>query len=91
MFAAFATIVATVLKEVGLPCFKSNVIVPVESGCHVMLKGLPAVKPPDRALAVKVKGLAWAETNAASAARTIEVENCIVIALYSFKGRKTNV
>lgn len=71
--------VATVLKSLGSPCFKSNVTVPEEVGCHVIITELPAVKPVSRVVALKVKALACAETKPTRAARTIEVENCIIV------------
>jgi len=80
--------VETVLKSLEIPCFNSSVTVPNEVGCQVMLTGLPAVKPAERVLALRVNALACAETRLARAARTIEVKNCIVTAFYSLEERE---
>jgi len=67
LFVVFETIVETVSKFVETPCFKSSVTVPLEVGVHVIATGLPAVKPASNVVAFNVKGLAPAETSAASA------------------------
>jgi len=79
--AVLLTIVETVSKSLGLPCFNNSVTVPNEVGIQVMLTADPAVKPAERVLALKVNALACAETRLARAARTIEVKNCMVAAL----------
>jgi len=70
--------VETVFKSFEGPCFKSRVTVPVEVGLHVILAGVPAVKP-EVITEVMSKGLApCAETKATIPAKTSEVENCIL-------------
>jgi len=82
VFAVLATIVETVFRLVESPCFKSSVTVPEDVGLQVITLGVPAVKPEDNWVALRVNGFACAETKAAIAAKTMEVVNCIVIALF---------
>lgn len=81
VLAVFATMVETVLKSDGSPCFNNNVTVPEDVGLQVMSTELPAVKPEEKVVALNVKGLAWAETRPTRALMMMEVENCMVRAL----------